>query len=199
MAWRPVYAGVRELAARCRINDTSHDDRLALHLEAASRNIDRVAGRQFGLEDDVVARIVFPEWDRERSLYVVPIEDLMTTTGLVVTDANGTAVAAQVVAGDGGYVLEPRNAAADGRPWERFTVPAATTEMTVTARYGWTTVPEAVKEATLIEAHRLFWRENAPAGVAGSPDMGSEVRLLARIDPDAEKTVGRYRRWWAAA
>ena len=195
MAWRPVYAGVRDLADRCRITNTDADARLALALESASRNIDRFTSRQFGQEEDVVDRVVFPKWDRRRSVYVVTIEDLMTTTGLVVTDANGTAVAA----GSTGYTLEPRNAAADGEPWTQFTVATATDEMTVTARWGWTSVPDAIKQATLIEGQRLFWRENAPAGVAGSPDLGSEVRLLARLDPDAEKAAGPYKRWWAAA
>ncbi len=194
MAWRPAYASVRELAARCRLTDTSHDDRLAIHLEAASRSVDRFTNRQFGQEGTAIDRVVFPEWDRRRSLYVVRIEDLMTTTDLVVTDANGDTISA----GSTGYTLEPRNAAADGRPWTQFTVASATDEMTVTALWGWSAVPVGIKAATLIEAHRLFWREQAPAGVAGSPDQGSEVRLLARLDPDAEKEAGPFKRWWGA-
>jgi hypothetical protein len=51
----------------------------------------------------------------------------------------------------------------------------------------------------LLQASRLDFRRVAPAGVAGSPETGSEVRLLARVDPDVAVSLKDYIRWWAAA
>lgn len=51
---------------------------------------------------------------------------------------------------------------------------------------GFTTVPAAVKLACEIQASRWFKRNDAPFGVAGSAEMGTELRLLARLDPDVE-------------
>jgi hypothetical protein len=65
--------------------------------------------------------------------------------------------------------------------------------------WGWDAVPDAVKEATLLQGSRLDFRRVAPAGVAGSPETGSEVRLLARVDPDVAVSLKDFIRWWAAA
>jgi hypothetical protein len=68
----------------------------------------------------------------------------------------------------------------------------------VTATWGWTAVPATIKKATLLQASRFYKRRDAPFGVAGSPDMGSEMRLLAKVDPDVEVMLGDYRRKWGA-
>ena len=70
--------------------------------------------------------------------------------------------------------------------------------MKVTARWGWAAVPSTIKQATLLQASRLLARRDAPFGIAGSPDVGSEIRLLARVDPDVAVAVAPYRRWWGA-
>ena len=44
------------------------------------------------------------------------------------------------------------------------------------------------------EASRWFARRNSPYGIAGSPEMGSELRLLAKLDPDvAVMLAGKVR------
>jgi hypothetical protein len=62
----------------------------------------------------------------------------------------------------------------------------------VTALWGWTAVPVAVKQATLLQASRFFSRRHSPYGVAGSPELGSEIRLLARVDPDVGVSLRDY-------
>jgi hypothetical protein len=59
-------------------------------------------------------------------------------------------------------------------------------------------VPSAVKQACLIQASRFFTRRYAPFGVAGSPESGSEMRLLAKVDPDVAVILGPYVTWWGA-
>jgi hypothetical protein len=41
-----------------------------------------------------------------------------------------------------------------------------------------------VLAAAKLQCARWNFRRDAPAGVAGSPDQGSEIRLLSRLDPD---------------
>jgi len=59
----------------------------------------------------------------------------------------------------------------------------------VVSQWGWTAVPAQVPGAARIQLSRFDWRRDAPAGIAGSPDSGSEIRLLAKLDPDAIKAL----------
>jgi uncharacterized phiE125 gp8 family phage protein len=198
MAWQPDYVTATELKAYLRISDAVDDAEVGFAVTAASRAVDRHTNRQFGLVAAPEARKYTARWDRDRCRFVVDIDDLMTVTGLTVT---GEAGAIDV------FAKQPGNADLEARPWTRLVVdPTSTTlptlkedAVTVTARYGWTTVPVAVKQAALLQASRFFTRRNAPFGVAGSPELGSELRLLAKVDPDVAVVLGPYQRWWAAA
>lgn len=208
MAWAPDYASVAELAALVRIDDAIDDAQLALAVSTASRMIDGPAGcgRQFGQVASAEARYYTARWDRRLVRWVVDIDDLMTATGLAVAvDALGDGTYADAI--DVAYTgLRPGNAAPKGEPWTSLSVlptspvqPCTRAEsVRVTARWGWTAVPTTIKQATLLQASRLLARRDAPFGVAGSPEAGSEVRLLARLDPDVAVAVSPYRRWWGA-
>ncbi len=197
MAWAPDYVTATELKAYTRIDDAIDDAQIQFAVTAASRAVDRHTNRQFGLIAAPEARTYTAWWDAYRSRYVVDIDDLMTVTGLTVTTTAGTISV---------FAKQPSNAAADSRPWIRLVVdPASTVQptededgVTVTARFGWTTVPDTIKQATLLQASRLFTRRDAPFGVAGSPDLGSELRLLAKVDPDVAVVLDSYARWWTA-
>lgn len=193
MAWAPDYVQALELKAFLRIDDTVDDAEVGFAISAASRAVDRAANRQFGLVAAPEARTYTARWDKDRCKYVVDIDDLMTVTGLTIsTDAAVT-----------DYSLQPSNADANGKPWTSIVLNEGGTltedGVTVTARYGWTAVPVAVKQATLLQASRFFKRRDAAFGVAGSPELGSELRLLAKVDPDVAVVLGPYQRWWAAA
>lgn len=200
MAWAPDYCSVEELAAFLRIDDGADDTQLSLAIAAASRAVDRACGRQFGLLAAPEDRYYSARWNEHRQRWVVEIDDLMTLTGLTVsfdTDDDGTYPG--VV---DNYQLKPVNAAANGRPWTELVVhPTSTVLPTdlidgveVQARFGWTAVPGAVTAATLLQASRVAARRDSPFGVAGSPQEGSEVRLLARLDPDVEVALRDYKR-----
>lgn len=191
MAWAPDYAEASDLTAYTRIPDESDDAQIALALSTSSRAVDRYCGRQFGLVAAPEVRYYKALFDRNRRKWTVQIDDLMTTTGLLL---DGEPVVSPV--------LLPRNAAAKGRPWTELvldTEPADVDEVAVTARWGWTTVPVSVKYATLQQAARFLKRRDAPFGVAGSPDAGSEIRLLAKVDPDVAVALNPFVRWWGAA
>lgn len=59
-------------------------------------------------------------------------------------------------------------------------------------------IPAEIKLACLIQASRLVTRKDAPFGIAGSPDVGSEMRLLAKLDPDVQVLVRPHKSWWGA-
>lgn len=186
-------------------DDTTDDGYLNIALDAASRAIDRATNRDFTIRSgSASARVFTAHYDAERRAYVVPIDDLTTTTGLEVkVDVDGDWSYAYTVTET--PQTFPFNAAAKDMPWTELlfreaTLPTGLGEVQVTADWGWeSTVPYSIEQACLIQASRLFKRRDAPFGVAGSPELGSELRLLARLDPDVEVLVHNYRKWWAAA
>lgn len=202
MAWAPSYVEVNDLAAYVRITDDDDDAQLAPAIAASSRAIDRLCRRQFGLVSTPEVRYYTPCWSRRLGVWVVPIDDLMSTTGLVVKlDTAGDGTYATTIT-SGTYQLRPRNAAAEGRPWEQIAIldTAAGTptgvdgEAQVTAPWGWTAFPTTVVQACLLQSSRFFARRGAPFGIAGSPDTGSELRLLAKVDPDVAVMLEDYRK-----
>ena len=205
MALSPDYVTLEEFQAYLRIDedDDTDDDQLELAITAASRAIDRSANRQFGLNGSAVARVYTPEWSRTLSRYVVEIDDLMTQTGLEVassTSTEGTFDLAHTT-----YRLTPFNAPSDGRPWTKILFAPGTSvncgigTVEVTGNWGWTAVPTTIQNATLIQASRFLKRRDSAFGIAGSPDLGNELRLLDRIDPDVAVMISAYRRWWGAS
>jgi hypothetical protein len=199
MVWAPDYATLSELKSYLRIPDTTDDAELALAITTASRAVDGFCHRQFGQVASAEERSYTAYWDRRAGAWVVVFDDLQDITGLDV----------QVEAGEiDTYTLEPVNAAQKGRPFTRLIVDAdsaakPTTErngVTISAVWGWDAVPVAVEQSTLLQASRFHARRFSPYGVAGSPEAGSEMRLLAKLDPDVELALGRASlvRWWAA-
>lgn len=210
MALLADYASLDELRAFLRITDAGDDPELSVALTAASRAIDHATSRHFGVDDSAVARYYSPlsgsfqrDWGDRATLEV---DDISTTTGLVVkSDTAGTGSFATTLVLNTDYRLFPYNAALEGRPWTRIILSQgvgwaqAERGVEVTARWGWPAVPSAIKQATLVQASRFVKRRDAPFGVAGSPEMGNELRLLARLDPDVAVLVAGYVRHWAFA
>jgi gp6-like head-tail connector protein len=202
------YATAAQLKDSLRITDTADDAMLGYAITAASRAIDQHCGRTFGLVASVEARYYEPRWDRRRSRFTLAIDDLMTSTGLLVdVDPGGDGTFEQSLALDTDVRLHPYNAPQKLRPWTRLVadwstvfVPGVSSffdrAVRVTAKWGWTTPPAVVTQATLIQASRFFSRRNSPYGIAGSPEMGSELRLLARLDPDVEQLLHSVSRNW---
>ncbi len=202
MAWAPAYASAADLAGWLGV-DT--DPQLALATETASRAIDKATGRQFGLLSSSEFRWFTAEWFRDQ--WIVDIDDLMNTTGLTVetVDAKGNPVAEVT-----DYLLTPRNAASKGRPYTRIEILSSSTVkpdrhgVQVTARWGWTEVPQPIKLATLIQAARLYERRENTAGQLTDvkvDDVGYKWSAGAseELDPDVLASIRPYVKLWAAA
>jgi hypothetical protein len=199
MAWASDYITTAELVAYARISDDDDDVFVADAIAAASRAIDRHCGRQFGVVASAELRYYTAQWDRRLCRWIIPVDDLMTTTGLVVTvDGGGTIT---------DYRTEPRNNVAKGKPWECITVGTDSTVlpvtdqdgMAITGLWGWTAVPSAVKAAAKLQSNRFLHRRDSPWGLAGSPDTGSELRLLAKVDADLKPMLAHFVRRWTVA
>lgn len=202
-----AYATLAELKAFVGIptGDTLDDTALTLALDAASGQVDGYCDRTFLADASPTVR-----WYSVDDTGQLEVDPISTTTGLVVaTDENGDGTAETTWTINTDFRLEPINAASAGEPWTRLVALGTRwfpklqyrPGVSVTARFGWPggTPPQAVKLATLIQASRLFKRKDAPFGVAGSVEFGSEMRLLNELDRDAQNLLRQYRRnWWVA-
>lgn len=208
MALYPDYCTLAELKAYRRISDTVDDAELPGAISSASRAVDRATNRQFGQVS--TAEIRYYSWEQTyiEGRAALPIFDVYTTTDLAVaidTAGDGTYAGPVVVTTD--FDLYPWNAALDGIPWTHvvlqpdaaYRFPCRARGVRVTARTGWAAVPAVVKEATKEQANRFAARRESPYGIAGSPDLGNELRLLSKMDPDVELMLKAVRRVWAAA
>lgn len=194
MAWKPDYVNKQDLKSYLRIDDEVDDLEIGLAITSASRAIDHYTNRQFGVVASAEERTYEVRWSRKHGKWKARIDDLSTATGLTVT-VSGAAVT--------NYTLLPRNASEVGVPFTEILLVSATTStdggpstVLMDGVWGWTAVPDTVKSACLLQATRFFKRKSSPFGVAGSPDFGSELRLLSKIDPDVEAMLREYRRDW---
>jgi hypothetical protein len=193
MVWRPDYITAAQLKSYLSIDavDTVDDTELGRVATAASRAVDDWCNRQFGQATAATA-ITYrraPYWQPRNGMFVLEIDDVQDTAGMLVA---GVAVASS------GAVLLPDRAALDGVPYTALGFATCPTmPLVITAKWGWNTVPPQVVEACEIQGQRWAARRGSPFGVAGSPATGSELRLLARLDVDAQTVlqgVARRRR-----
>src|SRR5688572_8125097 len=189
--WAPDYIERDEIKDYVRVDDSLDDAKWDLAIPAASRAIDRGTGRQFGIVEAVEARTYAVKYRPRTRRWHAAIDDLRTVAGLVLP--------ASVTSG---YRLFPRNAVALGFAWTEITFAEDPRndddELDMTALWGWESIPVAIKHAAALQTSRFAARWDSPYGIAGSPDQGSELRLLARVDPDVAVSIRHYRRdWWA--
>jgi hypothetical protein len=199
-----AYATLEELRDWVGITtpaDTADDEKLTLALDVASALVDSYTGRYFTADGALVDREYVAFDDR-----VLEVGGISTAVGLVVaTDDNDDGTYETAWAGTD-YRLEPTNAADDGRPWTRIVAVGARLFPTgdkrlypgvrITAKGGWPAVPAPVKQATLIQAAFIWGRKDARFGVAGSPELGNELRVESALDRTAQVLLEAYRRPW---
>lgn len=192
MAWSPDYATVEELRDYVRIPDSADDVELALAIAAASRAIDQACNRQFG--NFTGSRIYTAVWDFRTCRWVVRIDDATAVTAVAADWRRDGGFDTEVT----DWVMGPVNQGLYTELTVRGSLPDYPDAIRVTGSFGLPEVPGPVKMACLLQAARLFKRRDSPYGIAGSPEMGSELRLLAKVDPDVEVILRPYRRIWGA-
>lgn len=176
-----------------------HDTTIASAVAAANAFVVRHCGRVFdkvavGSETARVYGLTGRgAWRGIENAYSVAVHDIWDTTNLVVkTDAADDGTFSTTWASTD-YQLEPLNQldgesytpywrvrAAEGRV---FPTTNSRPAVQVTAAWGWTAIPDEVKQAALIKAAALWMRKDSPQGVAGFGEFGV-VRISSREDRD---------------
>ncbi len=203
MAITNGYATLAQVKSSLRITDTLDDSLIELAIESASRDIDAYCGRVF--YSNGTASRYFAAVDE----YYCPIDDAQSVSE-VATSSTSNGVYATVwnnpTAGNnnGDYQVDPVNGSApvDGivfpitglrALWNYlFPVDGPKALVKVTGVWGWAEVPTTIKQACVIQAARIFKRNDSPLGVAGFGDMG--VVRVSRVDPDVARMLEPYRK-----
>lgn len=189
------YCTAADLATYLTVSAVSYADDLANAINTASREIDGWCARRFYADTNATARTY---WTKDPQ--VLMIDDAWTITSVKTSSGDdGTYDTTWTVGTD--LVAEPLNGIADGLTglptWRlRWTTPTLPTNsklpnVQVTAKWGWATVPEPVRQACLIIAGELFKLREAPFGVAGFGEMGA-VRV-GKMSPQAVALLRPYR------
>lgn len=203
MAITNGYATLAEVKASLRITDSVDDTLLELAIESASRSIDEFAGRVFYSQGSAV------RFFAAESAEFVAIDDLISISELATSSGSNNEFDLVWTGYNAGspvdYQLEPLNnsAATDGvvqpvtgirsRITYSFPVLGQVALVRVTGTWGWSAIPTAIKQATVIQAARYFKRNDSPLGVLSAPDLGY-IRVGSRLDPDVEMMISGYRR-----
>ena len=191
------YASLIQLKSAIGIADGIDDPMLEMAIESASRQIDSYTERYFYNAGTAVK--IFAPIDN----WVCPTEDFITLTK-VETSEDGESFDTEWDADD--WQAEPLNGRAGGlvtsftqiRAVESYLFPYRQGEATVrlTGTWGWSAVPIAITQATIILASRIFKRLDSPLGII-SNDLGS-MRVGFRLDPDVQHLIDPYRKISAA-
>lgn len=194
MAITNGYASLNDVKAALRISDNVDDSLLEMAIESASRMIDGHAGRYF-YSSGTATRIYAAD-----DALICQTDDIAGTAITLVTDPDADGTWADTW-GIGDYQLEPVNGVVDGltTPYTRiratgdYNFPTSSGEalVKVTAVFGFSAIPIAIKQACVIQSSRIFKRLDSPLGVAGFGDMGA-VRVSRYLDPDVEQLVAPF-------
>jgi len=171
-------------------------------IEAASRTIDRHCGRRFyGLPET--------RYYTAQDGFELQIDDLTSITALKTDEDGDGTFETTWAAGD--YALWPYNAILDGKPYMMIETTSAgantfpvgiARSVLVQGTFGYivstnaNNCPDAIHDACLMWANRLYARHNTPLGIAGAPQLGEQRTIIPRasLDPDVADMIAGYRR-----
>lgn len=189
------YCTAADLATYMSVSLPSYANDLAYAINTASREIDGWTARRFYADGTATARLF---WSKDQQIVIIDDAYEITSVKLSSND-NGTYDTTYTSGVD--FTCEPLNGVADGISgipttrlrWTTPTLPVNTKlpPIQITAKWGWATVPEPVRQACLIIAGEIFKLREAPFGVAGFGEMGA-VRV-GRMSPQAVQLLRPYR------
>lgn len=193
MAISNGYASLLQIKSAIGISDGIDDPALEMAIESASRQIDSYTERYF--YNAGTATKIFAPLDN----WVCPTEDFISLSQ-VQTSEDGESWDTTWDTED--WQAEPLNGRAGGlvtsytqiRAVEDYLFPYRQGEATVrlTGVWGWSAVPIAITQATVILASRIFKRLDSPLGII-SGELGS-MRVGFRLDPDVQHLIEPYRK-----
>lgn len=197
------YATLAQLRAALRLTDTIDDSLLTLALDSASEQIDAWCGRTFGTAGTATTRY-YPAYRVDQ----VEVDDMAEapTSVLYSSNRDGTY--------DGTVPLTsiqclPVNGISDGLSWPYTSIRilgysaalpisyGGEPTVAVTAKFAFGSIPTAVTQAAILQASRVFTRNQSPFGVVGFGDLGV-VRIAQGLDVDVQMLLQPYRKVRAA-
>jgi hypothetical protein len=191
------YATLAEFKSAIGISDSADDQALQSVLDATDALIDLYTDRKQGFGTATETRY----YTAEDYKYVL-VDDLVSITTLTTDDdGNGTYETTWTVNTD--YNLAPGNAALDGWPYNEIDVSVTWPRnfprdvyrgVKVVGVFGWPSVPQAVKQAAIIQAGAVWMSRSAPAAVVGSADLGGLIRMTRALHPEAQVLLEAYRK-----
>jgi hypothetical protein len=196
------YASLSEVKAAARITDTIDDVLLETAIESSSRDIDAYTERVFfNTGATAVTRVYIPE-----NIYLLETDDIISVTSIKSDTTGEGGFDLTWTATD--YQLEPLNGIAGGitTPFTRIRaigsklwpiyeprdINAGQASVQIVARFGFSSIPSAIKQATILASLRAYKRYESPTGVLGFSDVG--VVRIGRLDPDVERLIQPYRK-----
>ena len=196
------YATLADVKAAARITDDIDDSLLETAIESSSRDIDAYTERVFfNTGATAVTRIYIPE-----NIFLLETDDIISVTSIK-SDTTGEGGFDQTWATTD-YQLEPLNGIVGGiaTPFTRIRavgdylwpiyeprdINAGQASVQIVARFGFASIPSAIKQATILSSLRAYKRYESPTGVLGFSDMG--VVRVGRLDPDVERLIQPYRK-----
>ena len=195
------YTTLAELKSYIGLSGSGQDTNLENAINGASRQIDAITGRFF-YQTSSESKFFTPD-----NVLFLQVPDISTPSGLVVqldTTDDGSYDTTLTINTD--FYLKPIDAGnqvdgeefapiteiaiLDTRSSERFD-PTIVKNVKVTAQFGYSAVPKAIKQATLIQGLSLFKRKDAPFNILGNEQTG-QIELFNKFDPDARELIKGY-------
>lgn len=189
------------------VTGTQHDTTISNAVAATNAAVIRYCGRSFekvavaSETARVYGRTGHGQWQGIESPWSAIVHDIWDTTNLVVKIDDGDDGTYETTWSTTDYQLEPLNRlegdsyspywrirAVEGRT---FPVTGRRAALQVTAAWGWTAVPDDVKQAALIKAAAVWSRKDSPQGVVGFGEF--VVRISRQKDPHVADYLDPFR------
>jgi hypothetical protein len=189
------YATLAELKSSLGITDSVDDTPLQAVLDATDNLINNFCDTKVGFGQTASQTRYYTT---NSILYV--ITDPIVSVSELKTDNTGMGTW-DVTWNSTDYILAPKNAALDSRPYTEIDTNVAQVQLfptryigvKVTGVFGWPSVPPAVKQAELIQAGAVWASRTSPFGVIGSADLGGILRQNRALHPEAQILLEPYR------
>jgi len=191
------YATLAQVKGALRITDTIDDALLNTAISAASRWLDSYCDRSFSKATAVRDYVPTGRMD------ALVVDDVHVITAVKIDEDLDRTFGTTLRAID--FQLEPVNqraAGQEGWPYVRIrpqeegywpTAPERRATVRVEGTFGWAAVPDAIREATILQASRLYTRLSSPVGVVSFGVMGA-IRVSRFNDPVVEMLLAPFRR-----
>lgn len=168
------------------VTDVADDWTLEQIVTAISRAIEDETHRRFYTSVNDEARYYSPD----DAYVLMPDDDIISVTKVEIDQDGDRTYETTLAATD--WELWPYNAALNGKPYLEIHIavpnaayvwPLLPKSVKLTGKFGYAaTTPDAIREACLLSAEKLFKRKDAIFGIVGSPTTG-ELRQIMRDDP----------------